>query len=476
MDAVTVRSLTHGVCFSKVIDMKELLYNAKIVNEGKEYLGYVGISSEGKIEKVGEGVPAAELIREYGNTIDLNGNLLLPGVIDSHVHFREPGGEHKATIHSESRAAVAGGVTSFMEMPNTSPSTTTIEALEDKYARAAGESMANYSFYIGATNSNLEELKKVDYTRVPGVKLFMGSSTGGMLVDGRDALTEIFKLPVLIAVHCEDEGIIRNNTEALKQAFAADEPAIEWHKEIRSVLACYKSSAFAIELAKRYGTRLHIMHLSTYQEVALLSSTPDNITGEVCIGHLVFDASDYGRLGTLIKCNPAIKGAEHRQSLVSAVRDRVVSTISTDHAPHTFAEKSQGLFKSPSGMPSVQFSLVAMIDVVNRYNDKCVSAGGAKMGLTDVADMMCHNQAEIFGVEKRGFIREGYYADLVEVSLNEETIVTPKVILSKCGWSPFERMKSKVKCTWVNGEIVYTDTAGIIEENRKAEALRFRQR
>ncbi|MCM1319228.1 MAG: dihydroorotase [Muribaculaceae bacterium] len=447
--------------------MKQLLYNATIVNEGREYLGYLAIDGDGIIAKIGSGTPSKEMIREYKDTaIDLQTDWLLPGVIDSHVHFREPGGEHKATIFSESRAAVAGGVTSFMEMPNTNPATTTLEALEDKFDRAASDSMANYSFYIGATKENINVLKAVDYTRVPGVKLFMGSSTGGMLVDGDDALCEIFKLPVLIAAHCEDEAIIRANTELVKELYPDSEPEIEWHPQIRNVAACYKSSKHAIELANRFNSSLHIMHISTLQEVKLLAQAKGNITGEACIAHIIFNDDDYTKLGTRIKCNPAIKSQPHRNALVEAISKNVISTISTDHAPHTIEEKNQGLFKAPSGMPMVQFSLLSMIDARRDTN----------WDITKIVEMMCHNQADLYGIEGRGYIREGYAADLVQVSPRHTTKVDTSTILSKCGWSPLEgrELNSRVERTWVNGALVYTHQYGIIETNRSARPLKFK--
>ena len=448
--------------------MKQLLYNAKIINEGKEFIGYVAIAADGYIAEVGEGTPSADIMNRFDNNqSDLKGNWLLPGVIDSHVHFREPGNEHKATIYTESRAAVAGGVTSYMEMPNTNPATTTIEALEDKFERARRDSIANYSFYIGATKDNIEVLKSIDYSRVPGVKLFMGSSTGGMLVDGDDALCQIFKLPVLIAAHCEDEATIQHNTAALKQLYSDGAPEIEWHPEIRSALACCKSTAHAIELAKKYDTRLHIMHLTTLQEVKLLAEAPENITGEACIAHLIFDDTDYATLGTKIKCNPAVKSHPHRQALRKAVADNIISTISTDHAPHTLDEKNNTLFKAPSGMPMVQFSLPVMIDYFINSDH----------GIPKLVKMMCHNQAEIFGIEKRGYIRKGYYADLVQIDPEKQTEVNADTILSKCGWSPLEGMtfKSKVIRTWVNGKVVYTQDDGIIESNRSPRPLSFKK-
>lgn len=449
--------------------MRALLHNAVIVNEDRQYLGYVEISAEGKIVSVSQGEPTAELLDSYrGATTDLGGHRLLPGVIDSHVHFREPGGEHKATIASESRAAVAGGVTSFMEMPNTNPATITLEALEDKFARAAKDSVANYSFYIGATKDNLSVLKAVDYHRVPGVKLFMGSSTGGMLVEGEDALSEIFKLPVLIAVHCEDEATIKSNTKAVKDLYGDTDPEIIWHCSIRDAIACVRSTAHAIALAERYGTRLHIMHLTTLQELRMLSQTSPHITGEACVAHLMFDDRDYARLGTRIKCNPAVKSAAHRDALRRGVREGVISTVSTDHAPHTAEEKDRGLFGAPSGMPMVQFSLPAMLDLALRVG----------WPLHTVVRAMAHSQADIFGVEQRGYIRPGYWADLVEVDPEGTTEVRSGNILSKCGWSPLEGLdlRTKVVKTWVNGNLVWDANVGLLTEAPAGRELRFQLR
>lgn len=446
--------------------MKGLLYNAIIINEGKRFKGYVEISENGVIAGVGEGEPSAYLLQ--ANAIDMREHWLIPGVIDSHVHFREPGGEHKATIFTESRAAVAGGVTSFMEMPNTTPTTTTAEALEDKFNRARRDSLANYSFYIGATQNNLQTLKEMDYSGIPGIKLFMGSSTGGMLVDGERVLTEIFSLPALIAVHCEDESIIKSNTREIKELYEGRRvPGINWHPQIRSVMACYKSSQRAIELAMRYNTRLHIMHLTTAQELNMLSELKDNskISAEICVAHLKFSDSDYQRLGTEIKCNPAVKSAMHRAALREAVKTGIIATVSTDHAPHTIEEKDNNLFSAPSGMPMIQFSLPVMLDLAIK----------GEWSVERVIEKMCHSQADIFGVEKRGYIRTGYAADLVEVSPTEETVVDKNTILNKCGWSPLEgeTLKTRVIRTWVNGELVYSHTHGILDEKRPAQQLHF---
>lgn len=430
------------------------------------FKGYVEISGAGLIAGIGEGTPSRALIDRYADrALDLDGDWLLPGVIDSHVHFREPGGERKATIASESRAAVAGGVTSFMDMPNTNPATVSLEALEDKFHRAQEDSAANYSFWVGATRDNIDVLRSVDYSRVPGVKLFMGSSTGGMLVDGEDSLAEIFKLPVLVATHCEDETIVRANMKTVKKLYADRDPDILWHPHIRDVLACYKSTAHAVALANKYGTRLHVMHLTTAQELDLFSTHNPNVTAEVCVAHLRFTDADYARLGTRIKCNPAVKSVVHRDALRRAVRAGLVSTISTDHAPHTLDEKSGGLFAAPSGMPMVQFSLSAMLDM----------ALCGEFSPQTVVHKMCHAQADIFGIQGRGYIREGYAADLVQVNPDAETVVDKDIILSKCGWSPLEgeRLRSKVIRTWVNGRQVYDCVSGIREKAHAARPLRF---
>lgn len=451
--------------------MRQILYNALIVNEGRVFKGYVEISDDGLIAEVGEGDAGLDRIAAFGDAAtDLHGNWLMPGVIDSHVHFREPGGEHKATIWSESRAAVAGGVTSFMEMPNTTPPTVCVDALEDKFRRAASSSLANYSFWIGAARDNVDELMSVDYSRVPGIKLFMGSSTGGMLVDAEDSLAAIFKLPVLIAAHCEDESTIRRNLETVKTLYAGVDgmvPGVEWHPQIRDVLACYKSTAHAVSLARKYGARLHVMHLTTAHELSLFAAGDRRITAEACVAHLRFTDEDYARLGTRIKCNPAVKSAMHRNALLKAVRDGLVSTISTDHAPHTSEEKARGLFEAPSGMPMVQFSLPAMLDLVH----------SGSLSVETVVQKMCHAQADVFGVMGRGYVRPGYAADLVQVDPNAVTEVRGETILSKCGWSPLEGevLRSKVIRTWVNGREVYDHRRGILETDGVAAPLVFRR-
>ena len=433
--------------------MSELLHNAIIINEGNRFHGWVSISSEGIIDDLGEGPAPQVLLSASGVTArDMKGHWLLPGVIDSHVHFREPGMEHKATIAGESRAAAAGGVTSFMEMPNTRPATTSAEALADKMERASRDSVINYSFFAGATSDNLDFLRGCDYSRVPGVKLFMGSSTGGMLVNESDALREIFSLPALIMTHCEQEEIIRENMSRVKGLYPEGEAPLAWHPEIRSALACYASTARAVALARELGTRLHVAHLTTAEEITLFRPGDPQITAEACVAHLLFTDEDYSTLGTRIKCNPAVKGRRHREALRRAVASGLVATVSTDHAPHTLAEKESGTLDAPSGMPMVQFSLPAMLHMA------------LEEGLWSpetVVERMCHSQARVFGIVGRGFIRKGYRADLVEVDPESETEVNRQTIVSACGWSPLEgrRLRSRVITTRVNGRTVYCHMA-----------------
>jgi dihydroorotase len=371
-------------------------------------------------------------------------------VIDDQVHFREPGLTHKADIYSESRAAVAGGITSFMEMPNTIPQTTTIEELEKKYAIAAERSIANYGFYLGATNDNIEEIRKLEPGQSPGVKIFMGASTGNMLVDDPDTLEAIFRdSPTLVATHCEDENIIRSRTETYKEKFGDNVP-ISFHPVIRSEEACYRSSSRAVELAKKHGTRLHVLHISTKKELELFDNTlpseEKQITAEVCVHHLWFDNNDYAEKGTLIKWNPAVKTAEDRDGLRAGLLDNRLDVIATDHAPHTADEKDNPYFKAPSGGPLVQHALPAVMEL-------------SKQGLLDlpmVVEKMCHAPALLFHVKNRGFIREGYYADLVILEKDRWTVAKDN-ILYKCGWSPFEgqEFSTRIAATLVNGEVVY---------------------
>lgn len=438
-----------------------LITNANIVNEGSIICGDVLIKN-GIISKISSQINSPSNI-----TIDASGKHLLPGIIDDQVHFREPGLTHKGNIYTESRAAVAGGVTSFMEMPNTIPNTLTQELLEEKYALASKNSLANYSFYMGASNDNIEELLKTKPKNVCGIKIFMGSSTGNMLVDNKKMLENIFsQSPMLIATHCEDEVIIRNNIQIFKQRFGEEIP-IKFHPEIRSAEACFKSSEFAVDLAKKYNTRLHILHISTAKELALFSSTTPlkdkRITSEACIHHLWFDESDYEKLGTLIKWNPAIKSVKDKEALFNAVLSNAIDVVATDHAPHTLEEKNSTYLKAPSGGPLIQHSLVAMLEF---YHQK-------KISLEKIVEKMCHSPAICFQVEKRGFIREDYWADLVLVDLNNSWQVNKSNILYACKWSPFEgkSFRSKVTHTFVNGHLAYRD--GTFDESLRGKRILF---
>lgn len=441
-----------------------LIRNAKIVNNGLISHGFVLVRG-GIIRAVGEGEPGAE--QELAEVIDAGGRFLLPGVIDDQVHFREPGLTHKAEIATESKAAVAGGITSFMEMPNTKPQATTIEELEKKYSRASEVSMANYSFYLGATNDNLEEIRKLDPKRNCGLKVFMGSSTGNMLVDKPEALDKIFaESPTLIATHCEDEATIRNNSEKARIEYG-DEVPVKMHPHIRSEEACFLSSELAVKLAKKHGSRLHVLHISTARELDLFQQGTDfdkkRITAEVCIHHLWFSEEDYERKGTLIKWNPAVKTAHDRDSLVAALLNDKLDVIATDHAPHTIEEKQSKYFQSPSGGPMVQHALTAMLELVYRN----------QLSIEKVVEKMCHAPARLFGVKDRGFIEPGLKADLVLVDMDQEWTVAHKNVYYKCGWSPFEGevFHAKVTHTWVNGKLAYRD--GLFNEMVRGERLEF---
>jgi dihydroorotase len=399
--------------------------------------------------------------------IDAKGKYLLPGVIDDQVHFREPGLTHKAEIYTEAKAGVAGGVTSYMEMPNTVPNALTQKLLEDKYKRASEVSLANYSFFMGASNDNIEEVLKTDPKNVCGVKVFMGSSTGNMLVDNRTTLENIFsKCKLLIATHCEDEETIRANTENFKAMYGEDIP-VECHPQIRSEEACYKSSSLAVELAKKYNTRLHILHISTAKELELFDNkTPlkeKRITAEACIHHLWFSEEDYKTKGNLIKWNPAVKTKNDRDAILKGVLENKIDVICTDHAPHTLEEKKQSYSKAPSGGPLIQHSLVTMLEFVQQK----------KITIEKVAEKMSHALADCFQIEKRGYIREGFFADLVLVDLNSPWKVEKENVLSKCGWSPFEgtAFHSKVTHTFVNGHLVYNE--GKMDESKKGQRLTF---
>jgi dihydroorotase len=441
--------------------MLTLIKNAQLVNEGRIYKADVLVEDK-IIKKI-----ATEINIEADQIIDAEGLHLLPGVIDDQVHFREPGLTHKANIYTESKAAVAGGITSFMEMPNTNPQALTQALLENKYQIAAETSIANYSFFMGASNDNLEEVLKTDPKTVGAIKIFMGSSTGNMLVDNRSVLEELFKKsPMLIAVHCEDEQTIQENTIAAKKKFGDEVPIAE-HPNIRSTEACYKSSSMAVELAKKHNTRLHVFHLSTEKEIELFDNTiplaEKRITAEVCIHHLWFDESKYAEKGTLIKWNPAVKKASDKAALFQALLDDKLDVIATDHAPHTLEEKSNTYFNAPSGGPLVQHALPAMLAFVNQE----------KISIEKVVEKMCHNPAICFQVENRGFIKEGFFADLVLVDLNKPWEVSKENILYKCGWSPFEgeTFNAQITHTFVNGHIAYE--YGSFDETQRGMRLTF---
>ena len=439
-----------------------LIKNARIVNEGSVVEGDVLIEA-GRIAKIDSSIgPKSANV----NVIDAEGKYLIPGIIDDQVHFREPGLTHKGDLHSESRAAVAGGITSFMEQPNTKPAATTVEELEKKYQRAAQVSLANYSFNMGASNDNLEELKKVSKRDVAAIKIFMGSSTGNMLVDQQKTLEGIFQLDHQLITHCEDEQTIRTNLEKAKQQYGEDIP-MSMHPVIRSEEACYLSSSTAVELAKKYNSRLHVFHISTAKETALFTNkiplAEKRITAEVCVHHLWFDDSQYESKGSHIKWNPAVKQASDRDGLWKALLDGRLDVVATDHAPHTLEEKSNKYLNAPSGGPLVQHALPAMME---RVHD----------GVWDIQTMvekMCHNPAILFRMEDRGYIREGYHADLVLLEPNRPWKVSKDNILYKCQWSPFEGtvFKSKVTHTFVNGHLAFKE--GNFDESQLGERLLF---
>jgi dihydroorotase len=438
-----------------------ILKSGTIVNEGKQFVADILIKN-GRIEKI------ASTISDVPNAeeIDVTGKLVLPGLIDDQVHFREPGLTHKGDIRSESRAAVAGGITSYMEQPNTKPAATTIEELEKKYQRASEVSIANYSFNMGASNDNLEELKKVSKRDVSGIKIFMGSSTGNMLVDQRETLEGIFQLDHQLITHCEDEQTIRTNLEAAKEKYGEDIP-IRMHPIIRSEEACYLSSSSAAELAKKHGSRLHIFHISTAKELDLFDNTipleEKKITSEACIHHLWFSDEQYDEKGTYIKWNPAVKTAADRDEIFQGVLDDRIDVIATDHAPHTIEEKENKYLSAPSGGPLVQHALMAMLQKVDE---------GA-ISIEKVVEKMAHAPAILFRVEERGYLREGYHADIVVVDPNKNYTVTKENILYHCGWSPFEGVNfgNSVDMTFVNGNLVYKD--GLVIDGTIGSRLLF---
>ena len=438
--------------------MKTIIEGGTIVNEGRTFDGSV-IIEDGKIVELTKQQPDAS----FDKAIDASGCYVLPGVIDDHVHFREPGLTDKADIDSESRAAAAGGVTSFFDMPNTIPQTTTIEALEEKFSIARRKSHVNYSFFYGATNDNADTFSQLDEHRIPGIKLFMGSSTGNMLVDRYESLKRIFctaKLPLM--AHCEDTDIINRNMAIAKENYG-DDPKVSHHPEIRSVEACYESTRLAVELARRYQTRLHVAHLTTARELEFF--TPDSlITAEATVSHLYFCDRDYHALGTRIKCNPAIKTSRDREALQQALTDGRIYVIGTDHAPHLLSQKEGGCARASSGMPMIQFSLVTMLELVDQ----------GILTIERLVELMCHNPARLFEVRQRGFIRPGYQADLVIVRPNVGWTVTPSLIQSKCGWSPMEGHTYlwRGERTLCNGHSVYVD--GKVDADYIGEEIAFR--
>ena len=437
--------------------MRTVILGGKIVNEGLTFTGTI-IIEDGKIDQilVSHLSPLNSHIT-FDEVIDATGCYILPGIIDDHVHFREPGLTEKADIATESLAAAAGGVTTYFDMPNTVPQTTTLEALEDKFALAARKSVVNYSFFFGATNDNVDLFSQLDVHRIPGIKLFMGSSTGNMLVDRRESLERIFastQLPIM--AHCEDTGIINRNMAEAKQRYG-DDPNVSHHPEIRSEEACYESTHLAVELARKHQARLHIAHLTTARELdliphdsQLLPLTSQLITAEATVSHLYFCDDDYATLGTRIKCNPAIKTRHDRDALRKAICDGSISVIGTDHAPHLLSQKEGGCARAASGMPMVQFSLVAMLELVDQ----------GVLSIERLVELMCHNPARLFEVRLRGFIRQGYQADLVIVRPHSDWEVTRDVILSRCGWSPMEghTFNWQVERTLCNGHTVYLNS------------------
>lgn len=444
------------------MSLNYLLRSATIVNEGKQVVADLLIQ-DGRITQISPSITTSLSCTE----INLEGKFLLPGCIDDQVHFREPGLIHKATIATESRAAVAGGITSFMEMPNTVPNALTQELLEDKYQIAANSSIANYSFFMGASNDNIDEVLKTDGEKVCGVKIFMGSSTGNMLVDSEKTLEDLFARvpPMLIATHCEDEATIRANIEKYKAIYGEEVP-VELHPIIRSEEACYLSSSLAVRLAKKFNTRLHILHISTERELALFSNAipleQKMITAEACVHHLWFSDEDYAAKGNLIKWNPAVKKASDRDAIFQAVLDNRIDVIATDHAPHTIEEKSQSYFKAPSGGPLVQHALLAMLEKMEN----------GLISIEKIVEKMAHHPAILFKIKDRGFIREGYFADLVVVD-KKPTQVVKESLLYKCGWSPFDgtTFQYSIDKTFVNGTMVYNE--GKIIEGKNGQRLRF---
>ena len=443
--------------------MRTLIKNGTIVNEGRSFLGDLVVNGE-QIEEIYEGKAPRGI---YDQVIDASGCFVLPGVIDDHVHFREPGLTRKADIESESRAAAFGGVTSYFEMPNTNPQTTTLEALEGKFALGAQKSHVNYSFFFGATNDNVDSFDRLDVHRIPGIKLFMGSSTGNMLVDKYESLQQIFvkakKLELPVMTHCEDTDIINRNMAAYQKKYGED-PDVKFHPEIRSVEACYESSSLAVKLAKESGAHLHIAHVTTARELEFFGKDK-NITGEAVIAHLYFSDEDYADKKAFIKCNPAIKTVNDRKALREALADGRISVVGTDHAPHEWKDKQGGCAKAASGMPMVQFSLVSMLELVDE----------GVLSIERMVEVMSHCPAKLFHVDKRGFLRPGYQADIVIVRPHTAWTVQKEIIQSKCGWSPMEghEYQWQVEQTICNGHLIYNK--GEFDEAYRGEELTFRK-
>ena len=443
--------------------MRNLIKNGTIVNDRRSFLGDLVVNGE-QIEEIYEGKAPRGI---YDQVIDASGCFVLPGVIDDHVHFREPGLTRKADIESESRAAAFGGVTSYFEMPNTNPQTTTLEALEDKFALGAQKSHVNYSFFFGATNDNVDSFDRLDVHRIPGIKLFMGSSTGNMLVDKYESLQQIFvkakKLGLPVMTHCEDTDIINRNMAAYQKKYGED-PDVKFHPEIRSVEACYESSSLAVKLAKESGAHLHIAHVTTARELEFFGKD-ENITGEAVIAHLYFSDEDYADKKAFIKCNPAIKTVKDRQALREALADGRISVVGTDHAPHEWKDKQGGCAKAASGMPMVQFSLVSMLELVDE----------GVLSIERMVEVMSHHPAKLFQVDKRGFLRPGYQADIVIVRPHTAWTVQKEIIQSKCGWSPMEghEYQWQVEQTICNGHLIYNK--GEFDEAYRGEELTFRK-
>ncbi len=440
-----------------------LIKNANMVSDGAVTQGDLLVRA-GRIEKIASEIGADNTTQ----VVDADGMLLMPGMIDDQVHFREPGATNKGDINSESTAAVAGGITSFMDMPNTNPNTVTLDALEAKYQIAAESSVANYAFYLGASNDNIDVIRALDPQQACGIKVFMGASTGNMLVDREETLEQIFRdAPVLVATHCEDSPTIQRNEEEARARYGDDVP-ISMHPQIRSAEACYLSSSFAVDLARRHGTRLHILHLTTAKEMELFETRPldeKRITAEVCVHHLYFSDQDYERKGAFIKCNPAIKTAADRDALRRALIEGRIDVVATDHAPHTMEEKQNSYFKAPAGLPLVQHALPMLLEL---YHDQVIS-------LETLVERACHAPARLFAVVDRGYLREGYWADLVLVDLNMQMRVKREDILYKCGWSPLEgeQLRSTIDTTLVNGNIVYRQ--GELHPGRHGQRLQFQR-